>query len=113
GIMPGLLEYRLIVLRQRVPFFQVDEGEQHRPALPPARRVIMRRHLVEAELLIIIRSDPLAGIERAFFQGRIDIAASNLMRAPPELLENLPGPAADPHLQALEIVDRIDFLAIP
>jgi hypothetical protein len=113
GVVAGLFEDRLILLRQRVVLFEVDEGVEHRAAFPPAGRVIVRRDLVEAELLVVVRTDPLAGVERALLESRIDVAARDLLRHAPELLQDLAGPAADAHLQALEIVDRVDLLAVP
>src|SRR6185312_5371802 len=88
-------------------------GVDHRAAFPPAGRVIVRRDLVEAELLVVVRTDPLGRVDRALLERRIDVAAGDLLRHAAELLQDLAGPAADAHLQALEIVDRVDLLAVP
>ena len=73
----------------------------------------MRRDLVEAELLVVIRPDPFGGVDRAFFKRGIDVAAGKLLRHDAELLHDLPGEAADAHLQSLQIVDGVDLLAEP
>ena len=73
----------------------------------------MGRYLVEAELLVVVRADPFGGVDRAFFQRRIDVAAGELLRHHAELLHHAAGKAADAEFQALEIVDGIDFLAEP
>ena len=74
GVVAGLLQDRLIVLRQRVPLVEIDEGEQHRAAFPPARRIVVRRDLVEAELLVVVGPDPFGSVDRALLQRRIDVA---------------------------------------
>src|SRR6202000_129133 len=63
--------------------------------------------------LVVIRSDPLGRIDRAFFQRRIDVAAGKLLRHDADLLQYLAGDAADAALQAGEIADRLDLLAEP
>src|SRR5580765_6626711 len=73
----------------------------------------MRRHFVEAELLVIVWADPLARIERAFFQRWIDIAAGDLLRNATQFLQNATGETTDTHFQALQISGRVDFLAVP
>ena len=120
--LPGLLDVgeargrgddRLIVLRQRVPFCQIDHEVVGGAALPPARIVIVRRDLVEAELLVVVGADPLGRVDGAFLQRGIDVAAGDLLRHHAELLQRLAGPAADAELEALEIVDGLDLVAEP
>ena len=113
GGLARLLDDALIVFRQRIPFFQVDEAEQHRAAFPPAGIVVVRRDLVEAELLVVIGPDPLRRVDRALFERRIDVAAGELLRHDAELLHDAAGKAADAHLQPLQIVDGLDLLAEP
>src|SRR3569623_1593414 len=86
---------------------------QRGAALPPARIVEILGDLIEAELLVVVRSDPFGGIDRAYLQRRIDVAAGDLLRHHAEFLQRLAGPAADAHLEALEIVDGLDLLAEP
>ena len=84
-----------------------------RAAFPPARVVIEFRDLVEAKLLVIVRADPFGGIDGAFLQRRIDIAAGELLRHHAKLCHRLAGPAADPHFQAVKVADVVDLLAEP
>ena len=84
-----------------------------RSAFPPAGIVVVGRDLVEAELLVVIGADPFGRIDRALFQRRIDVAAGDLLRHDAELLDHLAGKAADAHLEALEVGDRVDLLAEP
>src|SRR5258708_25528573 len=113
GVMAGLLEDRLIALRQAVPLVQVDEGEKYRSAFPPAGIVIMRRDLVEAEFLIVIGTDPLGSIDGALLQRRIDVAGRDLLRHRAELLQDASGESADPQFEALYTVDGVALLPHP
>ena len=113
GVMAGLLEDRFVSLRQRVPLVVIDEGQDHRAAFPPAGIIVVRRDLKEAELLVVIGADPFGGIDGALLERRIDVATRDLLRHGPELLQHASGESADAHLDALEILDRIDFLAEP
>ncbi len=85
----------------------------HGPAFPPAGIVIIFGNLLEAELLVVIGTDKFRRIDRALFERRIDIAASNLLGNDAELFHDLAGHAGNAHLKPLQIVDRVDFLAEP
>ena len=113
GVGARLLKDRLIVLRQRVVFIQVEEGEQHRAAFPPSRIVIVRRDLVEAEFFIVVRADPFGRVDGAFFESRVDVRRADLLRHDTETLQDAAGETADPELETLEVVDGVDFLAEP
>ena len=82
-------------------------------AFPEARVVVVRRDLLEAELLVVIGADPLGCVDGAALEGRIDVAAGHLLRDDAELLHDLTGDAGDAHLQALQILNRLDLLAEP
>src|SRR5690606_11742109 len=69
----GALEGSLVGRRQRLPGLVVDHGGDRRAALEPAGRVIERRHLVEAELFVVVRADPLGGVDGALLQRGIDV----------------------------------------
>lgn len=84
-----------------------------RAAFPEGRVIIIFRHLLETELVVVIRTNPFGGINGAFFQRRIDIAAGDLLRDHAELFHHLAGKTGNAHLHALEIVDGVDFLAEP
>src|SRR5690349_22194857 len=86
---------------------------QRGAAFPPAGIVVVLRNLVEAELLIVIGADPLGRIDRALLERGINVTAGNLLWDETELLQCLAGPASDPHLEAFEVVDRLDLLAEP
>src|SRR5262249_52306032 len=66
-----------------------------------------------AELRVGVGPAPVGRIDGAFLERRIDVAAGDLLRHHAEPLQSLAGPAADPELEALEIVDRLDLLAEP
>ena len=99
--MAGLLQHALVIFRQRIPLLQVDHGEQHRAAFPPAGIVVMRRDLVEAEPLVVIGADPFGGVDGALLERRIDVAAGELLRHAAEPLHDAAGIAANAEFQAL------------
>ncbi len=59
------------------------------------------------------RADEFGCVDRALFQRRIDVAAGELLRHDADLFEDLAGETGNAHLQALEVVQRVDFLAEP
>src|ERR1044071_5445870 len=65
GLVAGRLDRRLVFLRQLVPFLEIDVERVHRVRFPPSGEVIVRRDLVEAELLVVVRADPFGGVDRA------------------------------------------------
>src|ERR1041385_45855 len=111
---PGLarrnLDHALVGLRQLVPLRDVDQVVALAAAFPPARIVVVLCHLHEAELLVVIRADPLGCIDRAFFQRRIDVAGGELLGYDTKTLKDRAGKPADAKFQALEVVDGLDFL---
>jgi len=68
---------------------------------------------VEAELLVVIGADELGGVDGALLERRIDVAAGDLLWRHADLAHHLAREAGDAHLQALQVVDRVDFLAEP
>src|SRR5262249_25679746 len=88
----------LIILRQLVPFFQIDHEVVGSATFPPTRIVVVLRNLVETQLLVVVGADPFRGIDRALLQRRIDVAAGDLLRHDAELLQCLSSPAADAEL---------------
>src|ERR1700745_1122793 len=100
--MARLLEGAPVSFRQRVPFVEIDESKQHRAAFPPSRIVVVRRDLVEAELLVILGAAPFGGVDGALLQRRIDVAAGKLLRHAAELLHDAAGKTADAEFQALQ-----------
>ncbi len=113
-VSPDADRDRLLVhRRQGIERLVAAVERQRRAAFPPAGIVVVRRDLVEAELLVVVRTDPLGRIDRALLERRIDVAAGDLLRHHAELRHDLAGEAADAQLQALQVVDRLDLLAEP
>src|SRR5216684_1267845 len=87
---------------------------ERRPTLPPTRVVIIRRDLVEAELLVVVRADPFGRVDRALLERRVDVAAGDLLRHDAELGERKTAGSADAHLEALQVATLlIGFLNQP
>jgi hypothetical protein len=85
----------------------------HGIAFPPARRIVVLGDFVEAKLFVIIGANPLGGIDRATLKRRIDVATGNLLGDNAQTCDHRAAGAADAHLDALEILERTDFLAPP
>ena len=103
----------LIRLGQLVPLLLVDERHQHRPALPEAGVVIVLRHLVEAELLVVVRTHPLGCVYGAFLQRRVDVRRADLLRHHAQLGEHQAGHTPDAELEPFQIGDGLDLFAEP
>src|SRR5271163_898219 len=93
-----------------------------KPALPPAGIVIVGRHfrddllgalLAVAELLVVVGSDPLERVERSRLERAVDLVFGDRDRLGAKRLEYLAGEAANPNLQAAQILRGADFLAEP
>ncbi len=67
----------------------------------------------EAELLVVVGTDPLGRVDRALFQRRIDIAAGDLLRHDAQLGERQAAGSADAHLQPLQVRHLVDGLPEP
>src|SRR5262249_22601691 len=91
----------------------VDHEMQRGTAFPPARVVIVFRHLVEAELLVVVGADPFGGVDRALLEGGINVAARELLGHATELLDGAAGKAADAELEPDEVLRRLELLAEP
>src|SRR5262249_43909603 len=107
------LHDRLVRLRKLVPLWQIDDQVIGRAAFPPTGIIIIFCDLIEAQLLVIIRTYPFGGIDRALLQCRIDVTASNLLRYDAELAERFSGPTANAHLETSEVSGLLDFLVEP
>src|SRR5437763_14529479 len=82
-------------------------------AYPAAGGIVEFRHLVQAELLVVVGSDPFGGVDRPFFERREDLAARDLLGNHAELGQHAAGETADAEFQAVEIGDLLDLLAEP
>ena len=109
----GGLENRLVVLRQVVPLLQVDQRHQLRSRFPPARGVVVLADLLEAELRVVVGSDPLAAVDRALLQRGIDVGAGHHRRHDAGLRKHLAAETADAETQPLQVLEGVDLLAEP
>ena len=113
GKCGGAFNDGLVDRRQAVVGLVIDEEVQLRTAFPPAGVVIKRRDLVKAQFLIVVRAYPFSGIDGAFFQRLVNLAAGNVLRHAAHALNHLAGKAADAEFQTLHIGNGFDFLAEP
>jgi len=113
GLVAGRLDRRLVFLRQLVPFLEIDVERVHRVRFPPSGEVIVRRDLVEAELLVVVRADPFGGVDRAALERGIDVASGDLLRHRAQARHHLAAQAGDAHLDAFQVGHAVHRLAPP
>ncbi|MCY1238379.1 hypothetical protein D9M72_511130 [compost metagenome] len=106
-------DHGLEIGRQAFPCLGVDVEVELGAAFPPAGVVVERGDLVEAQLLVVVRADPLQAVERALFERGVQVGAGDRLRDHAEGLEHLAGERVGAELQALQVGDRLDFLAEP
>ena len=107
------LDHRLVVVRQRIVGLLVHQELAARDLLVPAREVVELGDLVEAELDVHGGHRELGGIDHAAFERLIDVGRGQQLRRHAELLHHLGAEAEEAHLQALQLIDRLDLLAEP
>ncbi len=73
----------------------------------------MAGNLVEAKPLVVVRADPLGGVDRPALQRGKDLAPGNLLHVDSEPIHHLATQTGDAHAQAVEIGERVDFAAEP
>src|SRR5690606_38179788 len=91
GVVPGVVvehvaaggagrlgEDRLQVFRQGVERLLVDQQFQYCLRLLPAGVVVITRRLVQAESQVVVRADPVGGINRAGLQRGEDFSAGQV-----------------------------------
>ena len=83
------------------------------PGLVPARVVVVPRGRVEAELHVVVRSDPLRGVDHAPLEGGEDLARRRQDDRAARLGDHLAAEPRDAHLEALVVADRADLLPEP
>ncbi len=113
GVRGSGFHHGLVLGRQAFPGLGVDVEVQLRAAFPPAGVVVERRHLVEAQLLVVVRAHPLQRVDRALFQRGVQVGARNRLRDHTEGLQHPARERIGAELQALEVGDGLDLLAEP
>src|SRR6266508_6738620 len=91
---------------------EIDEKRDLSAPFPPAWIVVIPGDLVQTELLVVVRTDPLGGIDRAALERWINVGRGDLLGHDAELRQNHAAESADAKLEAFEIIDRVDFLAV-
>ncbi|MNY05164.1 hypothetical protein D3C86_1378730 [compost metagenome] len=68
---------------------------------------------MQTEGEVVVRADPLGGVDGAGLQGGEDLAGRQIDHGAAHLGQHLAAEARGAHLQALEVVDAVDFLVEP
>ena len=112
-LVTGGLDDLLVVLRQAgEPALVGAEGELC-ARLVHARPVVVLRGLVELEEVVVERADPLRGVDRAGDEVFVDLATGKRNGRRAQLGQDLSALARDTHLEALEVLGRVDLLVEP
>jgi len=91
----------------------VDIQSQLWTHFPEAREVVVRRHFVQTQFLVVIRANPLGCVNGAFFQGLVNLATRNVLGHNTQRFQNLAAETAHAEFQALHVGQRFDLFAIP
>src|SRR5690606_39035185 len=103
----------LEVIRQGFPGLDVHIQLEGDVRLLPARRVVVLGRLVQAQSKIVVRTDPLGGVDGTGLQCREDFASRHVYHGAAHAGQHFATQAGSTHLQAPEIINRIDFLVEP
>ena len=109
----GRFQNRPQVARQACPSFGVDDGFQRRVRLMPPRVVVELGDFLQAEGDVVVRPDPLRGIDHASLQRREDFRPRQRNRRTPRALKDLPAETRNAHFQAFHIGNGVDLLVEP
>src|SRR5690606_13596356 len=96
---------RLLEVRgERVPGVEVDVGAEAGTRLGPAWAVVVARGAVEAERLVVVRTDPLGGVEHPALEGEEDLAAGERLHVDAESGVDLAAQPGGAERQAAQVV---------
>ena len=79
----------------------------------PAWEIVELGDLMEAQLGVHRRHRELGRVDHAALQRRIDVSRRQQLGGDAELLHHLCAEAEEPHLQPLQLLDRLDLVAEP
>ena len=103
----------LQVVRQSLPGLLVYRYFQDRARFMPARVIVVLGHFMQAEAHVVERPHPFGGIHAAGLHGGIDFTAGQHDRRPAGPSKHFSAQAGNAHLQALEVLRRVDFPVEP
>ena len=123
GVVPGLDAVRgrthrhpeslLVRGGQRVPggLVHLEGGRGSR--LPPAWVVVEPRGILESQLLVVVGTHPLDGVDRSPFERRIDLARREILHGHAQAVHYLRTQPGDAHLEPAKVLGSVDFAAEP
>ena len=109
----GHFDHGAQVFRQGVEGRLVDDGLQCRPRLVPAGIVVVAGRGVQPQGQVVVGADPFHGVDHPGLQRREDFAAGHRDRHAPDPPQHFAAQPRDAHLQALQVIQRTDFLVEP
>ena len=115
GVRRGGLDGGLVLGGQVVPEVEVELHLDRGARLPPSWVVVVQvaLELVETEDQVVGRADELSSVDGAGLDRLEDLAAGQRDLLTAEVLQHPSGQTGDTHLQAVEVVDRLELLGEP
>src|SRR5262245_38863576 len=101
----GVIERALPVHRERLVGLAVEPEPERAPGLVPARVVVVPRGLVQPDLHVVVRPDPLGGVDDSALERGVDLAAGREDRRAAGPGDDLAAQVRDAHLQSLVVRD--------
>src|SRR5207245_10936359 len=110
----GMVERPPQLDREGVGRLLVEAELADGPRFVPARIVVIPRGIVEAELHVVVRPDPVGGVDHAPLEGGEDRGGRGEDGGASRPGDDLVAEArADAHLEPLVVADRVDLLPEP
>src|SRR6266567_8975922 len=110
----GMVERPPQIDRERLVCLLVEAELADGTGLVPARVVVVARGIVEAEVHVVVRPDPFAGVDDAPLEGGEDPGGRDEDSRAARLDDDLVAEArANAHLEPLVVADRVDLLPEP
>src|SRR6266853_2808208 len=109
----GMIEHPPEIDRERLVRLLVEAEFVHGAGLVPARVVVVARGLVQAQLHVVMRPHPFAGVDDAPLEGSIYLAAWSKHRRAARPGDDQAAEVRNAHLEPLVVADRVHLLPEP
>ena len=107
------LDNGLVLSRQGGKGFVVNQEVQLWTAFPPTGVVVVGSHFIEAQLLVIVGTNPFSRINRAFFQGLVNLTTGDVLWHATHALQDTASKTTNTDFHTLDVGNRFDFFAVP
>src|SRR5262249_1399429 len=109
----GFVERLPQIARQRIVGFLVEAELGDGAGLVPTRIVVIARGIVQTQLHVVMRANPLARVDRAALERSVDFSGWHEDDGAARLGDYLAAEAGNAHLEPFVVGDRNDLLPEP